>query len=59
MKLSEYDGKYVLIKDTDGHSFSGLAKYGNTEFLECEWGLDEPGRDEASRQKHWRRCWNI
>ena len=52
MKLSEYDGKYVLIKDTDGHSFSGLAKYGNTEFLECEWGLDEDGRDEASRQKH-------
>ena len=43
MKLSEYDGKYVRITDTDGNIFSGRAKYGNFEFLECEWGLDEDG----------------
>ena len=43
MKLSEYDGKYVCITDTDGNSFSGRAKYGNIELLECEWGLDEDG----------------
>jgi RimJ/RimL family protein N-acetyltransferase len=43
MNLSEYDGKYVRITDTDGNSFSGRAKYGNSEFLECEWGLDEDG----------------
>ncbi len=43
MNLSVYDGKYVRITDTDGNSFSGRAKYGNTEFPECEWGLDEDG----------------
>lgn len=43
MNLSEYDGKYVRIIDTDGNSFSGRAKYGQAEFLECEWGLDEDG----------------
>lgn len=43
MDLSEYDGKYVRIRDTVGNSFSGRARYGNSEFLECEWGLDEDG----------------
>ena len=43
MKLSEYDGKYVRITDSDGNSFSGLARYGNSDFLECEWGIDEDG----------------
>ena len=43
MNLSEYDGKYVRVMDTDGTILSGRAKYGNTEFLECEWGLDEDG----------------
>ena len=43
MILAEYDGKYVRIIDTDGNTLSGRAKYGNTEFLECEWGLDEDG----------------
>ena len=43
MQLSEYDGKYIRITDTDGNSFSGRAKHGNSEFLECEWGLDEDG----------------
>ena len=43
MNLSEYDGKYVRVTDTDGNNFSGRAKYGNSELLECEWGLDEDG----------------
>ncbi len=43
MNLSEYDGKYVRILDTDGNSFSGRAKYGDSAFLECEWGLNEDG----------------
>ena len=43
MKLSDYDGRYVRITDTDGNCFTGRAKYGNADFLECEWGLDEDG----------------
>lgn len=43
MNLSEYDGKYVRVTDTGGNNFSGRARYGNIEFLECEWGLDEEG----------------
>ena len=43
MKLSEYDGKYVRIKDIYGNTFSGFAEYGSREFLECEWGGDEDG----------------
>ena len=36
MNLSEYDGKYVRVTDTDGNNFSGRAKYGYSELLECE-----------------------
>ena len=43
MSISEFDGKYVRIIDTDGEQFSGRASYGNADFLECEWGLDEDG----------------
>jgi len=43
MNLSEYNGKYVRIMDTYGNSFSGRATYGDSAFLECEWGLDEDG----------------
>lgn len=43
MKLSEYDGKYVLIEDIYGETFTGLAEYGNESFLECEYGMDEDG----------------
>lgn len=43
MKLTDYDGKYVHIRDTDGIEFSGRARYGSAEFLECEWGQDEDG----------------
>lgn len=43
MNISEYDGKYVLIRDKYGESFSGIARYENREFLECEWGGDEDG----------------
>ena len=43
MNLSEYDGKFVRVVDVDGNVFSGRAEYGNSEFLECEYGLDENG----------------
>jgi len=43
MKLSEFDGKYVRIKDTYGNSISGRARYGNSAFLACEWGFGEDG----------------
>lgn len=43
MNLSEYDGKYVRIKDIYGETFTGLAEYGNASFLECEYGGDEDG----------------
>lgn len=43
MNLSEYDGKYVRIRDADGNDFSGRASYGSVDFLECEWGMDEDG----------------
>ena len=43
MNLSQYDGKIVRVTDADGNVFSGRAEYGNSEFLECEYGLDEDG----------------
>ena len=43
MNLSEYDQKYVRIKDKFGESFSGLAVYEDREFLECEYGGNEDG----------------
>lgn len=43
MNLSKYDGKYVCIRDTDGNQFTGLARYGGSDFLECEWGFNEDG----------------
>ena len=43
MNLSQYDGKIVRVMDVDGNVFSGCAEYGNADFLECEYGLDEDG----------------
>ena len=43
MNLSEYDGKYVRIRNIYGDTFSGLAEYANCDFLECEYGGDEDG----------------
>ena len=43
MVLLQYEQKYVLVKDKYGNSFSGLARYGNRNFLECEFGGDEDG----------------
>lgn len=37
MDLSKYDGKYVRIVDRWGETFTGLAEYGNYDFLECEY----------------------
>ena len=41
--LSRYDQKYVCIKDIYGETFTGLASYGNYDFLMCEYGGDEDG----------------
>ena len=43
LDLSYYDGKYVRIKNIYGDTFSGLAEYGNCDFLECEYGGSEDG----------------
>jgi len=43
MDLSEYDMKYVLVRDIYGETFSGLAHYAGGDFLECEYGGDEDG----------------
>ena len=43
MQLSEFDQKYVYIKTIYGDTITGLARYGNCDFLECEWGGDEEG----------------
>ena len=43
MDLSKYDGKYVRIVDRWGETFTGLAEYGNYNFLECEYGGEEDG----------------
>ena len=43
MNLSEYDGKYVRVRDANGNDFTGRASYGSADFLECEWGMDEDG----------------
>ncbi len=43
MNLSEYDQKYVRIKDIYGETFTGLACYGIGDFLMCEYGGDEDG----------------
>ena len=43
MNLSDYDGKYVRVENIYGDTFSGLAEYGNCDFLECEYGGNEDG----------------
>ena len=43
MELADYDRKYIHVKDIYGKTFSGLAEYGNRDFLECEYGEDEDG----------------
>ena len=43
MNLSEFEQKYVRIKSIYGETITGLARYGDCEFLRCEWGGDEEG----------------
>ena len=43
MDLSEYDGKHVRLTDKWGETYSGMAEYGNADFLECEYGGEEDG----------------
>ena len=41
--LAKYEQKYVRIETIYGDTIAGLARYGEREFLECEWGGDEDG----------------
>ena len=43
MDLSKYDGKHVRITDKWNEVFTGMAKYANADFLECEYGGEEDG----------------
>ena len=43
MDLSKYDGKHVRVTDKWGENFSGMAEYGNYDYLECEYGGEEDG----------------
>ena len=41
--LSEFDLKYVRIRDIYGETHEGLARYENEDFLMCEYGGEEDG----------------
>lgn len=41
--LSKFDGKHVRVTDRWGETFTGMAEYGNRDFLECEYGGGEDG----------------
>ena len=43
MDLAKYNGKHVRITDKWGETFTGMAEYGNHDFLECEYGGEEDG----------------
>lgn len=43
MNLSGYEKKYVRIMDNNGNTFTGMASYGNYEFLMHEYGGNEDG----------------
>ena len=43
MNLSIYDGKHVRVTDKWGETCTGMAKYANRDFLECEYGGEEDG----------------
>ncbi len=43
MDISKYDGKHVRLTDKWGKTFTGMAEYGNRDFLECEYGPEEDG----------------
>ena len=43
MDLLKYDGKHVRVTDKWGETTTGMAEYGNQDFLECEYGGEEDG----------------
>ena len=43
MDLSKYDGKHVRVTDQWKETFTGMARYGNADFLACEYGGEEDG----------------
>lgn len=43
MDLLNFEQKHVRVKTIYGDIITGLARYGDCEFLRCEWGGDEDG----------------
>ena len=43
MDLAKYEKKHVRVRDIYGETFTGLASYGNYEFLMHEYGGEEDG----------------
>ncbi|MDO4803429.1 MAG: GNAT family N-acetyltransferase [Lachnospiraceae bacterium] len=43
MDLAKFDGKHVRVTDKWGEAFTGMAEYGDYNFLECEYGGKEDG----------------
>ncbi len=43
MNLSIFNGKHVRVTDKWGETCTGMAKYANRDFLECEYGGEEDG----------------
>ena len=43
MDLSKYDGKHVRVTDRWNETLTGMARYGNADFLACEYGGEEDG----------------
>ena len=43
MELPKFDGKHVRVVDKWKKVFTGMAKYANCDFLECEFGGEEDG----------------
>ena len=43
MDLSKFNRKHVRVTDKWGEIFTGMAEYGNYDFLECEYGGEEDG----------------
>ena len=43
LELSKYDGKHVRITDRWKKTYTGMARYANADFLECEYGGEEDG----------------
>lgn len=43
MDISKFEGKHIRLRDIYGQTFTGIAGYGNYDFLMCEYGGEEDG----------------